>query len=203
MGKKTDGAAPRVLMARELGPSKLAHRTELQAAMRAGRVTGCPTELRARPIGTGCNRIGELERNMTAARGQRRQRNTRRGMAHLRSSTQGTAVLGQGEPQGVLLTAVRTAAAANDEPWHGTTVAGAKQGHGGRDAEATAQRQFSKRANGQGSTERCRAQPLAMWTRDPARPRPQRGRARCRQSTAGGPSTTRLLARRAAARQSM
>ena len=34
---KTDGAAPRVLMARELSPSKLAHKTALQAAMRGGK----------------------------------------------------------------------------------------------------------------------------------------------------------------------
>jgi len=34
VAKKADGVALRVLMARELGPSKLAHRTELQAAMR-------------------------------------------------------------------------------------------------------------------------------------------------------------------------
>ena len=78
----------------------------------------------------------------------------------------------------MLLTAVRTVAAANDEPWHGTSAASARQGHDGRDAEATAQRQFSKRANGQGSTERCRAQPLATLMRDPARPRPQRGQGK-------------------------
>ena len=36
-GRKTDGAALRVLMARELGPLKLAHRTELQAARRGGK----------------------------------------------------------------------------------------------------------------------------------------------------------------------
>jgi len=35
--KKAGGAALRVLMARELGPTKLAHRTELQADMRGGK----------------------------------------------------------------------------------------------------------------------------------------------------------------------
>jgi len=35
--KKAGGTALRVLMARELGPSKLAHRTELQADMRGGK----------------------------------------------------------------------------------------------------------------------------------------------------------------------
>ena len=64
-------------------------------------------------------------------------------MARLRASTQGTAMPGHGEPQGMLLTAVRTAAVANDEPWHGTFADRARQGHSGRDAEATVQRQSS------------------------------------------------------------
>ena len=105
---------------------------------------------------------------MTAARGQRRQRNTRRGMACLRASTQGTAVPGHGEPQGMLLTAVRTAAVANDEPWHGTSAERARQGHGERDAEVTVQRQSSNAQAAKESTERCRAQPLATRMRDPA-----------------------------------
>ena len=58
-------------------------------------------------------------------------------MARLWASTQGTAVPGHGEPQGVLLTAVCTAAAANDETRHGTSVDSARQRHGGRDAEET------------------------------------------------------------------
>jgi len=123
-------------------------------------------------------------------------------MARLRASTQGTAVPGHGEPQGVLLTAVRTAAVANDEPWHGTSADRARQGHGGRDAKATVQRQSSNAQAAKESTERCRAQSLATRMWDPARPRPQRGRARCGQSTVGGPGATRRLARRAAARQS-
>jgi len=161
-----------------------------------------------------------LKRGATAAvnwketrrrqRGQRGQRNARLGMARLRTSTQGTAVLGQGEPQGVLPTAVRTVAAANDEPRHGTSAAGARPGHGGRDAEATAQRQFSKRTNGQGSTERCRAQPLATRTRDPARPRPQRGQGKAGRARAAdrarrvgrrGEQQRGRAHRRAAARQ--
>ena len=58
-------------------------------------------------------------------------------MARLRASTQGTAVLGHEEPQDVLLTAVRTAAAANDETRHGTSADSARERHGRRDAEET------------------------------------------------------------------
>jgi len=46
-------------------------------------------------------------------------------------------VPGHGEPQGVLLTAVRTAAAANDETRHGTSADSARERHGRRDAEET------------------------------------------------------------------
>ena len=58
-------------------------------------------------------------------------------MARLRASTQGTAVPSHGEPQGVLLTAVCTAAAANDETRHGTSTDSARQRHGRRNAEVT------------------------------------------------------------------
>ena len=100
-------------------------------------MTGCLTELQAKPIGTWCNHYGELEENVTAARGQRRQRSSRRGMACLWASTQGTAVPGHGEPQGVLQTAIYMSAAVNDETRYGLSADSARQGHDGRDAEVT------------------------------------------------------------------
>jgi len=72
-------------------------------------------------------------------------------MACLRASTQGTAVPGHGEPQGVLLTAVRTAAAANDETRHGTSADSARERHGRRDAEETVKQAVFSRTNGQRS----------------------------------------------------
>ena len=54
------------------------------------------------------------------------------------TSTLGTDLPGHGEPQGVLRTAARTAAVANDETRYGSSADSARQRHGGRDAEVTA-----------------------------------------------------------------